>query len=220
MSDDPNNTISAEAGGRSTAKGDVPEALRRRYYLDEQRGAGVGFYADARVRTPAFRDQGARLTAPRPDPNVIRDMTAIAQHRGWTAVVVRGEADFRREAWLAAMAVGIEARGYRPTARDRQELERRQAASDRQAARAATPNPPDPTPERREAGAAVRSNMRIVEAVVRSRIAEPSAQARILAAARDRLARWMEQGARVQAVAVSPVAQAEREVRRERQRAR
>jgi hypothetical protein len=72
-----------------------------------------------RVQTATFRDLGPRLVAPRSDPNAIRDMAAIAQHRGWTVLVVHSEADFRREMWLAAMALGIEARGYQPTARDR-----------------------------------------------------------------------------------------------------
>jgi len=219
MPDDPKNAITAEGGGRSKAKGDVPEALRRRYYLDGRGGSGLGFYADARIVTPAFRDQGARLTAPRPDPNAIRDMTAIAQHRGWTVVVLRGEADFRREAWLAAMTVGIEARGYRPTERDRQELERRQTAQARRTARATEGDVQRPDREREQA-TAVRANMRIVESVVRSQIADRPAQERILAGARDRLARWLEQGARVQTVAVGRAVDREASALRERQRGR
>ena len=122
------NQIDSEGRGRSTSKGDVPDTLKRRYYLDERGGPGLGFYADARIQTAAFRDLGARLTSPRSDPNAIRDMAAVAHHRGWTVVVVHGEADFRREAWLSASALGLEVRGYQPTERDRQELERRQAA--------------------------------------------------------------------------------------------
>lgn len=94
------NQIDSEGRGRSMNKGDVPEPLRRRYYLDERGGPGLGFYADARIQTAAFRDLGARLVTPRSDPNAIRDMAAVAQHRGWTVVVVHGGTDFRREAWL------------------------------------------------------------------------------------------------------------------------
>lgn len=218
MPDDPENTIAAERGAPSRARGDVPEALRRRYFLDERGGPGLGFYADARIATPAFRDQGARLIATRPDPNAIRDMIAIAQHRGWAVVILRGEADFRREAWLAAMAMGIEARGYRPTDRDRQELERRRAATTRRE-RAADGLQRGIEPEARNANAA-RDNMRIVESVVRSRVAGQPAQDRILAAARERLAGWLERGGEVRAVPVPVSAEREGHRARERQRNR
>jgi hypothetical protein len=217
MADEPKNIIAVE-GGRSKTKGDVPEALRRRYYVDERGGPGFGFYVDARVTTAAFRDQGARLTALRPEPNAIRDMIAIAGHRGWAVVMVRGEADFRREAWLVAMAAGIEARGYRPTERDRQELERRRAAVTRRAAqREVSSRPTD-----RDAGdpASARLNLRIVETVVRTRIAEAPAQERILAAARERLTHWLERGARVRPVSTVQIPDSERYHGRERQRGR
>ncbi|MGA0608340.1 LPD7 domain-containing protein [Phenylobacterium sp. VNQ135] len=216
MPDDPENTITAEGGAPSRAPGDVPEALRRRYFLDERGGPGLGFYADARIATPAFRDQGARLIATRPDPNAIRDMIAIAQHRGWAVVVLRGDADFRREAWLAAMAMGIEARGYRPTDRDHQELERRQAATPRRE-RAAHGPQRGIEPEAQSARAA-RANMRIVESVVRSRVAAGPAQDRILAAARERLASWLERSGHVRAVPIP--ASAERDGYRSRERHR
>lgn len=217
MADDPTNMIASDKG-RSKTKGDVPDGLRRRYYVDERGGRGVGFYVDARITTAAFRDDGARLTASRPDPNAIRDMVAIAQHRGWTAVVVRGEADFRREAWLTAMAAGIQTRGYRPTQRDHQELERRQAALARRTAqREARPSPAEPG-----AGdaAAARLNLRMVETVVRARIAEAPAQERILAAARERLAQWLERGARVHPVPTARAPDLDLHRPRERQRSR
>src|SRR5258708_6465004 len=127
MADDPEtpNTLTSTTRGRSDVEGDVPELLRRRYYVDGRGGAGLGFYADAKIATPAFRDRGRQLTATRSDPNTIRDMTAIAQHRGWTIVMARGSTGFRREAWLAGRTMGIEVRGYRPTERDVQELDRR-----------------------------------------------------------------------------------------------
>lgn len=217
MPAEPENAIAVADEARSSRKGDVPEVLRRRYFVDERGGPGLGFYVDARTETPAFRDQGRRLAASRPDPNAIRDMVAIAQHRGWRSIVVEGEPDFRREAWLAAQTLGIEVRGYRPTERDRQDLERRLSASERRAARERA----DPTDAARERpSAAAGTNLRIVESVVRSRITEPAAQARVLAAARERLARWLEQGARVHAVPVAPAPPSELVVRRERQRAR
>ena len=215
------NQIDSEGRGRSTSKGDVPDTLKRRYYLDERGGPGLGFYADARIQTAAFRDLGARLTSPRSDPNAIRDMAAVAQHRGWSVVVVHGEADFRREAWLTASALGMEVRGYQPTERDRQELERRQAALARKAALTVDERPARGDREPRDSAAAGRNNMRIVEAVVRARVGDRPARDRILSAARERLASWLEQGARLRPVEVGrPQAQPESHRSRDRQRSR
>jgi hypothetical protein len=200
MADDPvANSLAPGVRNRSTAEGDVPEALRRRYYVDGRGGAGLGFYPDATVKAPAFRDRGRQLLVARNDPNAIRDMTAIAQHRGWTIVVAKGEAGFRREAWLAGRAVGLEVRGYRPTERDIQELDRR---IDRRLARKARSARVDPakderaaTPPDLEGDRDARSHLRVVEAVVRARVVEPSAQERVIAGARERIASWLERGA-------------------------
>ena len=204
MPDEPSapNTLTPGVRNRSTAQGDVPERLQRRYYVDGRGGAGLGFYADATVKAPAFRDEGRRLAAARSDPNAIRDMTAIAQHRGWAIVVVRGSNSFRREAWLAGRTVGLEVRGYRPTERDIQELDRR--IDRRNAARARSDRtrdqPEERSPPEAQDGRHLRrgggDQLKIVEAVVRARVADPAAQERIVAGARNRIAEWLERGAR------------------------
>ena len=193
MADDPAapNTISPGVRDRSVAEGDVPEHLRRRYYVDGRGGAGLGFYVDAQVKAPAFRDQGRQLVAGRSDPNAVRDMTAIAQHRGWSIVVARGAAGFRREAWLAGRTAGIEVRGYRPTERDLQELDRRTARRERSGGERSSRTP---QAIRDEPGA--RTNLRVVDAVVRARVADPLARQRIMSSARERIADWLERGAR------------------------
>lgn len=200
MADDPvANSLASGVRNRSTAEGDVPETLRRRYYVDGRGGAGLSFYADATVKAPSFRDGGRRLVCARNDPNAIRDMTAIARHRGWTIVVAKGEAGFRREAWLAGRAIGLEVRGYRPTERDVQELDRR---IDRRLANEARSARTEPADGQRakisdpEGDRDARPRLRAVEAVVRARVAEPSAQERIIAGARSRIADWLERGAR------------------------
>ncbi|OYX36542.1 MAG: hypothetical protein B7Y99_00840, partial [Caulobacterales bacterium 32-69-10] len=87
------NSLTPGVRNRSVAEGDVPDNLRRRYYVDGRGGAGLGFYADAKIKAPTFRDRGRQLVAARSDPNAIRDMTAIAKHRGWSIVVARGDAN-------------------------------------------------------------------------------------------------------------------------------
>jgi hypothetical protein len=192
------NTLKA-TGRRSTATGDVPDDLRRRYFLDSRGGQGLGFYADATVATAAFRDRGDRLITPRSDPNVIRHLTAIARHRGWTKVTLSGAPEFRREAWLIARAEGLEVRGYRPTARDAQDLERRleaqrrreqwtQLGQDLDEARA--------NPKRDRHRATASAPLEVAAAVIKSRIRDPAVQARLLEQARVRVAGWLERGGR------------------------
>jgi hypothetical protein len=192
------NSLQARGRGRAIAEGDAPAALLRRYYTDSRGGAGLGFYVDSRVATPAFRDTGRQLVAARADPNSIRDMVAIARHRDWRVVVARGAPDFRREAWLAGRAAGIEVGGYRPSERDMQELDRRIVAGERWEARgSARPHERQPdtgwVDPNRDQG--VRSRLRTVEAVVRARVADPGDQSRMLASARERIASWLERGA-------------------------
>lgn len=184
------NALAPAARARSTAAGDAPEELLRHYYLD-RRGGGLGFYVDATIAAPAFRDHGDRLTAARNDPNAIRHMAAIAAHRGWSVVAVSGAPVFRREAWLEARALGLDVRGHRPSERDRAAL-RRRLDPDRQT-RPAAPAPPRPRAPGREPGQA---HLRAVEAVVRARVPGTVEQDRILAAARGRIADWLERGAR------------------------
>ena len=194
-----------EPGGRERRGriGDVPDAIRRRYYTDDRGGPGQGFYVDATVARPAFRDRGRQLAADRADPNAIRDMTAIARHRGWLIVTARGSSEFRREAWLAGRQAGLEVRGYQPTERDLQELERRrdrgeirrelqEERHDEQRPRAEGVR--DAVRSRRDdrRGAA---QMRVVEAVVRARVQDDDSQRRILDRARERIAGWLERGA-------------------------
>ncbi|MFN3585804.1 LPD7 domain-containing protein [Phenylobacterium sp.] len=175
------NILAPEGERRSNAPGDVPEQVRRRYLTESRDGPGLGFYADARAQTAAFRDQDRRLTTDRNDPHVVRDLVAIAQHRGWNTISVRGHSEFRREVWLRARAAGLEVRGYRPTERDLQHAERAQASGSVKR-----------TPE-----LDAQARLRIVESVVRARVVESAEQARILSAARSRLARWLDPGVAV-----------------------
>jgi hypothetical protein len=198
MAADAPNTLKG-TGRHSTVKGDLPDDLQRRYFVDGRGGPGLGFYADATVATPAFRDRGDRLVTTRTDPHVIRHLTAIARHRGWTRVTVSGEPAFRREAWLMARVAGLEVRGYKPTERDAQDLARRLERERRREAWEALGRDleerranPDPNRHRVQAAAPLKA----VQAVVATRIVDPAVQSRLLEAARARVAGWLERGGR------------------------
>ncbi|MCR5876648.1 hypothetical protein LRS10_22340 [Phenylobacterium sp. J426] len=178
MADSPLNRIDAAAGAPGTA-GDVPERVRRRYLVERDGRDRVAFFADATIRTPAFRDEGRRLLAHRNDPRLVRDLVAIAKHRNWRQIEVRGETAFRRQVWLTARQTGLEVRGYRPTKRDEQDLQRRRQPK-------TTPELTAP-PERSQAVGDSEARMRIVRAVVQAFVRPPERQAAILATAERRL---------------------------------
>lgn len=128
----------------------MPEALKRRYFTEDGRLATT-FFAGPGAKVAAFRDHGAKLSTHQVDPDTIRDMVAIAAHRGWRTIKVKGDDDFRREVWMEARALGLEVRGYRPRQRDQQELEARAAA---QASRTISPTSARDRQSLRDAGEA------------------------------------------------------------------
>lgn len=106
---------------RSTAKGDVPEAVLDRYLVERDlRGRPERFFRDHRAPEPMFRDRGGSLVSNQAYPDAIIDMLKIARHRGWDQVRVSGDPAFRREVWIQAQALGMEVQGHRPRERDRQ----------------------------------------------------------------------------------------------------
>ena len=146
------NTVTIAGSSRSRTESDIPDALRRKYLTESGRlGAGTAFYVDATIVIPSFRDKGGQLIATRSDPNTVRDLIAIAQHRGWRQVAVTGAAGFRREAWLAGHAQGLTVRGYQPGERDLQLLERRRLAQARNRDRTPTEGPAPIAPDGRQA---------------------------------------------------------------------
>lgn len=109
---------SAERKPRSTAKGDLPEAVLDRYLIERDRqGRPERFFRDHRAAEPMFRDRGGSLVSAQAYPDAVADMLKIARHRGWNQVRVTGDPAFRREVWIQAQALGLEVRGHRPRAR-------------------------------------------------------------------------------------------------------
>lgn len=123
----PEGRDAAEAAP-SHRPGDVPGPLARRYFTETLRGGGLAFFEGPGAARAAFHDHGVRLATDQTHPAVARDLAAIAAHRGWTTLQVRGEDSFRREVWMEARALGLSVRGYKPRERDQQELDRRLAA--------------------------------------------------------------------------------------------
>lgn len=109
----------------SVEKGDVPDALRARYLIEADRlGGDVRFYTDAKSTEPAFKDSGAKLVTRETNSAIVSDMVATAVHRGWSEIKVTGEPEFKRQVWMEASLKGLDVVGFKPTERDKQELEK------------------------------------------------------------------------------------------------
>lgn len=115
----------------SVERGDVPDGVKRRYLSEEPQFAPeVRFFTDATGKEAAFRDTGDKLVARQTNAELIKDLVAIARHRGWSVIDVRGEEAFRRAVWMEARTEGLQVRGYKPIERDLQELDGRLSAQD------------------------------------------------------------------------------------------
>ena len=109
----------------ATRPGDLPDAVARRFFGEPARfGGHIDYYEGEGAKHAAFRDRGDRLHALQTDPATVATLLAIARHRNWSTIQVRGDDDFRREVWREAQALGLTVRGYKPTVRDREEIER------------------------------------------------------------------------------------------------
>lgn len=156
---------------RSLDKGDVPAQLLDRYLIERDRqGRPERYYGDHKTADPAFRDHGRALSSPQAYPDSVAAMLRIAQHREWTSIKVAGDDAFRREVWVQARTLGLEVAGYKPTERDRQAAsEGSKRDADRRAARANEPSHDD-----------VKRRLAMAAVVVRTLIADPAAQARLM----------------------------------------
>lgn len=105
--------------------GNMPDAVQRRYYSQSSRWSGEpAYFTTPNAEKPAFRDRGNHLVTDNESREVVKDLVAVAQHRGWERIQVGGSETFRRAVWLEAAEHGLEVRGYKPTDRDLQELDR------------------------------------------------------------------------------------------------
>nr|WP_249808737.1 LPD7 domain-containing protein [Bradyrhizobium sp. 166] len=100
----------------------MPDRIRQKYYVVTNEAGKDGpdgearLYANERGEYLAFKVTDDRLVTRLAAAEVIRDMVAVAQHRQWESLEVRGSAEFRREGWLEARVRGLEVRGYQPRA--------------------------------------------------------------------------------------------------------
>jgi hypothetical protein len=156
---------------RSLDKGDVPAQLLDRYLIERDRqGRPERYYRDHKTADPSFRDHGRALSSHQAYPDSVAAMLRIAQHRGWSNIKVTGDDAFRREVWVQARTLGLEVAGYRPTERDRQAAnEPAQPDTERDASRQKPPSRDE-----------IKRRLEMAAVVVRTLIADPAAQTRLM----------------------------------------
>lgn len=171
---------------RSLDKGDVPAQLLDRYLIERDRqGRPERYYRDHKSADPVFRDHGRALSSLQAYPDSVASMLRIAQHRGWTHVKVSGDEAFRREVWVQGRSLGLEVAGHKPTERDRQ------AAND-QPDRVAGGRPSRDA-EAKPTTQTVKRRLDMAAIVVRTLIADPAVQARLMERAWSRARSGTEQ---------------------------
>lgn len=227
---------------RSIDQGDMPDVVRKRYYSDKAKWSGDAiFFTSPETKDPAFRDQGRRLVTATESQEVVKDLVAIAQHRGWEQIHVTGSEAFRRAAWLEASRQGIEVRGFKPNERDLQELDRARATASRNsiapsarahreadpgadpmaasarsspAARADMGLPSRPGQENERAA---RSQLRVIEAVIRRTLFDnPEAIGRVMSVAQAQFDAHVAAGRPIRPAQVRQVGNPERQAPGER----
>jgi hypothetical protein len=187
----------------------LPPHLRRKYYIVEVAATEAKIYADRDgeyLIAKAGRDHLVTRVA---NAEIVRDLVAIAAYRGWERVELTGSSEFRREAWLAAAARGIETKGYKPSELDRAALKKMQGRFEHRQQHAFEPDQPSvrasnqrsPVTERSPNGGAdhrnARSHLALIERIAFAAFPKDAqARKRILDAARERMARHRRRGAR------------------------
>ncbi|MGJ0427289.1 LPD7 domain-containing protein [Methylocystis sp.] len=198
------------SGSSGAAKFDfLPAHLRRKYYVVEVDAAEAKIYADRDgeyLIAKAGRDHLVTLVA---NVEIVRDLVAIAAHRAWERIELTGSLEFRREAWLAASARGIETKGYEPSDLDHAALAKMQGRFEhgqkhsfgRDGRSAGAPARRSPVTERNSNGGAedrnARSHLALIERIAFAVFPKDAeARKRILDVARERMAHHRRRGAR------------------------
>ena len=208
--DDERDTTDRRAASGGAAEFDfLPAHLRRKYYVVEIDAQEARIYADRDGEYLIAKAGRDRLVTRNANLEIVRDLVAIAAHRGWERIELSGSLEFRREAWLAASARGIETKGYEPSELDRAALAKMQLrfehdqshspGRDRSSARAPTRR--SPSTERNSNGGAddrnARSHLALIERIAFAAFPKDAeARKRILDAARERMAHHRRRGAR------------------------
>jgi len=112
MADDPTTAQDQKPGARKRPDMEMPQELESRFLR-----VGDKLYRSAHDRNPIATVTPDRIKAR--DSSALPDLVRLAKANGWTSIKINGDADFKRAAYLAAAAQGLEIEGYKPDAKTR-----------------------------------------------------------------------------------------------------
>lgn len=97
----------------------IPDRIKQKYVQVKNT-----FYFDNQ-KTVAFEDKGQKLQTKQLSHDVIESLLDIAEARGWTKIKVKGDERFKRSVWMEAVRRGMAVEGFKPSALDRANAEKR-----------------------------------------------------------------------------------------------
>jgi hypothetical protein len=187
----------------------LPAHLRRKYYVVEIDATEARIYGDRDGKYLIAKTGRDRLVTLVANLEIVRDLVGIAAHRGWERIELTGSLEFRREAWLAASARGIETKSYEPSELDRAALAKMQGRFEHRQQHdfggnrsgVEAPARRSPVTERHSNGGTddrdARSHLALIERIAFAAFPKDAeARKRILDAARERMAHHCRRGAR------------------------
>ena len=112
MADDPTTAQNQKPVSVKRREMEMPQELESRFLR-----VGDKLYRSAHDRNPIATVTPDRIKAR--DSSALPDLVRLAKANGWTSIKINGDADFKRAAYLAAAAQGLEIEGYKPDAKTR-----------------------------------------------------------------------------------------------------
>lgn len=99
----------------------MPDSIKQHYHQD-----GNSFRSAYQPEKIEFVDRGSRMHGYNPVSTfTTRAMAEIAEKRGWKEIEVTGNSKFQQSMYVEAASRGVAVRGYEPTEKDAEILQRR-----------------------------------------------------------------------------------------------
>ena len=164
----------------------------------------------------AFTESTFRLATDTNSPSIARSMVDVAQARGWRALRVSGNEDFKRMVWLEAGVRGVKTLGYEPSPTDVELLKReRDARAVNRIELARDEKPPSgPAPNDKASGrgGGRKAVLAAIEAVLVAKGVPAARREAVMAAAADKLAQRLREGQSVKVKVYDKTAPSQRSV--------
>lgn len=111
----------ADGAEKQSPSRSLPQQVSKHYHQD-----GNAFRSAYREDKIEFVDRGNRLHAYRPVSTfTARTMAEVAAMRGWKALEITGDKEFKSKAYIELASRGIDVKGYEPSQTDRDLLQKR-----------------------------------------------------------------------------------------------